>query len=82
MKQERHPDLVALGQRIKALRSRANLTQQALAEACELDLSYLGGLEIGLRNPTYLTLRRLARGLRVPSRDLLPDEDAEPLLRE
>ena len=58
-------DLVAFGQNIVALRKSKDLTQEALAERSELDSSYISGIERGVRNPSYLSLVRLANGLGV-----------------
>lgn len=59
----KNPDLVAFGQNIVALRKSKALTQEALAERSELDSSYISGIERGVRNPSYLSLVRLAQGL-------------------
>ncbi len=39
------------------------MTQEAFASQCNLDLSYISGIERGLRNPSIITLRQLAKGL-------------------
>lgn len=53
----------ALGQRIRALRRRAGLTQEGLAERSGLNPKYVSGIERGRENPTLDTLIRLAREL-------------------
>lgn len=40
------------GQRIKTFRVQAGLTQMALASRCNLDRTYLSGIERGVRNLT------------------------------
>lgn len=55
----------ALGAAVVKLRLRANLTQEALAERSELHPTHVGGIERGVRNPSYSTLVRLASGLGV-----------------
>lgn len=62
---EKHPDLVALGKRIRALRKEAKLTQEELAERAGLSANYVGEIERGERNPSALALFALARGLGV-----------------
>jgi transcriptional regulator with XRE-family HTH domain len=47
------------------VRTAAGLTQAALAKRCGMDRSYVGGLEAGQRNPTAVTLQRLAKVLGV-----------------
>jgi transcriptional regulator with XRE-family HTH domain len=59
-----------LGKRIRDLRKARNWTQEDLAGATGFDLSYIGGLEVGRRNPTLRTLVIVAKGLKVPVRDL------------
>ncbi len=55
-----------LGRRVQELRSAKGWTQQQLAEAAELDRTYISGLERGKQNPTLGALLRLARALDVP----------------
>jgi transcriptional regulator with XRE-family HTH domain len=38
-------------------------TQEELAAECQLDRSYVSGLETGRRNPTYLNLLKIAKTL-------------------
>jgi transcriptional regulator with XRE-family HTH domain len=61
----RSPEHAALGEAIVELRRRAKLTQEALAERTELHLTHVGGMERGVRNPSYSTLLKLAAGLGV-----------------
>jgi len=58
-----NPVLVALGKRVRELRDQGRLTQEALAERSGLDPSYISGIERGVRNPSILSLARLAIGL-------------------
>ncbi|QZN97900.1 helix-turn-helix domain-containing protein [Symbiopectobacterium purcellii] len=51
------------GQRIKTLRVEAGLTQMALASRCNLDRTYLSGIERGVRNPTLEIISIIAAGL-------------------
>ena len=59
----RSPEHAALGEAVRRLREARGWTQEKLAEEVESDLRQVGGIERGLRNPTYLTLVRLARAL-------------------
>ncbi|WP_263064617.1 helix-turn-helix domain-containing protein [Dickeya dadantii] len=54
---------ILLGQRVKALRLQAGLSQEAFAEKCGLDRTYISGIERGVRNPTLEVLYILATGL-------------------
>jgi transcriptional regulator with XRE-family HTH domain len=52
-----------LGAHIRNLRLKKGWTQEDLAGEAQLDRSYVSGLEVGRRNPTYLNLLRLAKAL-------------------
>jgi transcriptional regulator with XRE-family HTH domain len=39
------------------------MSQEELADAAETDLTQVGGIERGVRNPSYTTLLRLAAAL-------------------
>ncbi|SKC02500.1 DNA-binding transcriptional regulator, XRE-family HTH domain [Sphingopyxis flava] len=56
---------------MRQLRQKAHLTQEQLAFAAELDLTYVGGIERGRRNPSVIVLVRLAEALGVQPKDLL-----------
>jgi len=62
---EKHPDLVALGARIRELRKAASLTQEELASRAGLSTNYVGETERGERNPGALALFAIARGLQI-----------------
>ena len=54
-----------LGQNVKRLRLARALTQEQLAFEAKIDLTYLGGIERGRRNPSLMVLVRIARALAV-----------------
>jgi transcriptional regulator with XRE-family HTH domain len=56
-----------LGKNLRDLRERAGLSQEELAEICELDRTEISLLERGLRFPRLDTLVRLSRGLKLDS---------------
>lgn len=58
-------DLVALGRRIRALRKRAGLTLEGLAELSDLHANYLGEVERGQKNASIETLSAIAEALGV-----------------
>jgi transcriptional regulator with XRE-family HTH domain len=60
---KKNPVLLALGKNVSELRSKKELTQEQLAERSGLDPSYISGIERGVRNPSVLSLVRLASGL-------------------
>jgi transcriptional regulator with XRE-family HTH domain len=59
----RSPEHAALGEAIRRLRLEAKLSQEQLAERAGTDLTQIGGIERGVRNPSYTTLVRLAAAL-------------------
>lgn len=60
------PRLLALGTAIREARNAAGLSQEALAAEVEIDRSYFGHIERGSRNPSILTLCKIAEGVGVP----------------
>lgn len=61
----RESDLIALGRRIRALRTERGWSQEGFADNCGLDRTYIGGIERGERNLAVLNLLRIARTLQV-----------------
>lgn len=59
----RSPEHGALGEAVRTLRLEAGLSQESLAELAHTDLTQIGGIERGVRNPSYTTLLRLAVAL-------------------
>ena len=59
----RSPEHAALGEAVRRLRTGAEMSQEELAEAAGTDLTQVGGIERGVRNPSYTTLLRLATAL-------------------
>jgi transcriptional regulator with XRE-family HTH domain len=59
----RSPEHAALGEAVRRLRLGAGLSQEQLAERASTDLTQVGGVERGVRNPSYTTLVRLAAAL-------------------
>lgn len=55
--------LKELGQTIRKKRVLYGLTQVKLAQKCQMDRNYIGMLERGERNPSYLSLLKIAEGL-------------------
>ena len=83
---ERHPFLVALGERVRALRARRGLTRKAVALASDVSERHLANLESGVGNASVLVLLQVAQALQCTLAELLGDvTTASPewlLLRE
>ena len=60
-----------VGGNVRRLGQEARLTQEQLAFAAEIDLTYVGGIERGRRNPSVLVLVRIAEALGAAPADLL-----------
>ena len=61
--QQPHEYLERLGSSVRARRERLGLSQEEFAFECEMDRTYISGIERGVRNPTVKTLIQLARAL-------------------
>lgn len=69
---EKDPELIALGERVRSLRSSAGLTQEAVADAADLHWTFVGQVERGERNISYKNILKLASGLSADARELMP----------
>ena len=61
----------AFGKHLKSLRLEAGLTQEQLAENCNVDFTQIGRYERGVRSPSLASMKKLAKGLKVHPRILL-----------
>jgi len=62
---------VIVGTNVRRLRLAKGITQERLAFAADLDLTYIGGIERGRRNPSLLVMARIADALDASLQDLL-----------
>ncbi|WP_133599360.1 helix-turn-helix transcriptional regulator [Tepidicella xavieri] len=69
----RSPFLVALGERVRTLRSRRGMTRKAVALAANVSERHLANLEYGAGNASILVLLQVARALQCPLAELLGD---------
>lgn len=61
----------ALGQEIKKLRKKRDLTQVELAVIINVSPSYIGSIEQAVRYPSLKVLEKIARALKISPKDLL-----------
>ncbi|MFA0945797.1 MULTISPECIES: helix-turn-helix domain-containing protein [Pseudomonas syringae group] len=66
-------NLVKLGAAVRARRIARSLSQEALADAAEIDRSHMGKIERGERNVTFLNILRIANAIGCKPSDLLID---------
>ena len=64
-----------LGLNVRRRREEKELTQEALAERANLDPTYISGIERGIRNPSVLSVVRIARALGVTTSKLMERVD-------
>lgn len=60
-----------LGLRIRYYRKEKHMTQEKLAEICNLHPTYIGQIERGEKNATIESIYRIAAGLSIPMSKLL-----------
>ena len=56
---------IAFGQRVRALRKSADISQMELGERAGIDHTYIGGIERGERNLSIEAIAKVAKGLGV-----------------
>lgn len=65
---------VVVGGNVRRLRQERGLTQEQLAFEAQIDLTYVGGIERGKRNPSLLVIARIAEALRTTPTALVSDQ--------
>jgi transcriptional regulator with XRE-family HTH domain len=61
----------SLGGAVRELRARFGLSQELLGLRAGLHRNYVGAIERGEINPTFLTLLRLSSGIEIPLSELI-----------
>ena len=69
----KHPFLVGLGERVRALRARRGMTRKALSVAADVSERHLANLEYGVGNASVLVLLQVAQALKCSLAELLGD---------
>lgn len=65
----------AFGAAVKTVRNRCGISQEALADRCALDRTYISGIERGVRNPTVRSIWRISNALQVLPSDLFREAE-------
>ena len=63
--------LQRFGERVRELRADAEFSQEAFAEECGLDRTYMGGVERGERNLGLRNVEKIAEALGVSVAELM-----------
>ena len=63
--------LERFGRRVRELRKAAGLSQEAFADKCSLDRTYIGGIERGERNVALRNVSVIAQALAVSLSELM-----------
>ena len=71
--ERKDPFLIALGERVRALRARRGMTRKALAQATDVSERHLANLEYGVGNASILILLQVTRALQCSFAELLGD---------
>ena len=71
--QQKHPFLVSLGERVRALRARRGMTRKALSLATDVSERHLANLEYGVGNASILILLQVAQALQCSLAELVGD---------
>ena len=58
------------GETIRRLRQERGMSQEAFADHCSLDRTYIGGVERGERNVSFVNIHKIAQALDIPVSDL------------
>ena len=73
--------LEIFGNTVKELRKQKGLSQEDLAELCNLHRTYIGGIERGERNLGLMNILYLAKALHVLPGELFRDFDRATMAR-
>lgn len=70
-KQDGEQRLKKLGEAVRAERKTLGLSQEALADAAQIDRAHMGKIERGERNVTLLNLLRIAAAMKCRASDIM-----------
>ncbi len=69
--------LTGLGKKIRAYRSRKDLSQHQLAQQCKFERATMCRIESGKSNPTVRTLAKISTALNIPISDLFVEPEMQ-----
>ncbi len=62
---------IKFGKKVKAIRLEKDMSQADLAKLLDVHVTYISGIERGIRNMSLKNIEKLAKALGVPVRDLV-----------
>jgi len=62
---------VRFGKAVRQKRHQLGVSQEAFADLCGLDRTYIGGIERGERNVALVNIEKIARALRLSLAELM-----------
>lgn len=78
MSKHKNPTLTQLGRNLKRLRIAANMSQEELAFAADIDRTFVSGIERGVSNPTLHTLMVLCDALNTTMLEIVQGVESCP----
>jgi len=64
-------EITKFGKKVKEIRLKKQMSQGDIARILGVHRSYISGLERGIRNPSLLTVQKVAKALKVNAKDLI-----------
>ena len=64
-------EVIKFGKKLREVRLKKNLSQGDIARILGVHRSYISGLERGRRNPSLLTVQKIAKALGVNAKELI-----------
>ena len=64
-------EIIKFGKKLKEVRLRKGLSQGDVAKILGVHRTYISGLERGVRNPSLLTVQKVAKALGIRSKELI-----------
>jgi len=61
---------IRFGRALRRRREKLGVSQEAFADMCELDRSYIGGIERGERNVALVNIEKIAKTLKLTIAEL------------
>jgi transcriptional regulator with XRE-family HTH domain len=58
------------GKAVRRKRNKLGVSQEAFADMCQLDRTYIGGIERGERNVALVNIEKIAKTLRISVSEL------------